>query len=835
MPSQEPSNSAMALSWLVNLSNDLERCRLDHQFVEAGGEIIYVFDSKLFRMFIRPSNFKEHFSSLRYSDGTQTATENSQLEKLDSSISLLTSEYLFSTELLGSRNSVRYVSPWHGEELNNSIMEMFTKQVEQVDLFRDEANDQIQQKLGLLQTFKESDQFPEVSDSQANFPTTQFSHKDSSHFILAKSAAELLAEDNITEPLDQLFRLLSPPIRDRIKRLEDRFAFDNSAREEIIKSARRWSHELRQRDKTLTSASFNPEQKRKLNQHWFDALTISQVEWIARNSLRNDERIVFVTENPILFDVYRSAYTKDLYKDYKFNEFVCRPVRQYAPIFYTALSNSGLIEEQYRSNSQLLMRQISDTLESLLLPLNYQRLKNSETDDVFDRLRAREYMSLRASHKGDEFFDSVFEWFVKDKASWKSRIHSNMQSMAKDWTKLEHLSIGAYLQLLINRLNDDNILFGDGSNIEFDESYVLQIQTQLLNAIDSIKVKNFEAARPFTEQFVQQYFLQNRTPSRRIPRTLWSRDAHNTYFYEVLENQAEHENSETFSSILSKSHSMFAFAAMMALRDENWSLAEEFSEHAMSALMQDNSKANESEFHEYQFLKAVTLRFSLGALFAHLQFDIGSGRKSVAANSFLEASSRYYTAREILEGLVSQFKATDGERERLLAIRACSELAALHLFMGYLLLCTQPNAITGRASGIRISRLMNEVERLHAFCFQNERDWEDDVIGELNKRNRSQYLYNSSACHVIRHLSGNVYDQGKEFIPDRYIQYLVNPKFDSEIPEMTMTQLEVGLFRLIRNGFASSTELERLINDINLDLPLDNAVLGLIKLKIFSK
>lgn len=820
----------------LDIGNDLTRYRNDREFALDGNEILYVFDSQVFRMFVQPGKWSNSITSF-YARDWIDERQPKEWEPLQQQAALISAEFLLSGNLDGSRNQRIYITPWHGIELKNAIENLYDEAAGNLGTKSKQAASEIRKKLKLLIDFEENRLKNITSENHRKEQSKELeaigellSTSEISQYKLTKEIASTLVECSITEPLDQLYRLSTDPIRNRIRPLTEQFQIRADDANDVLDDARRWYSAMW---RYYESAEFEPEGGALAL--WNDARSISLVRFISNSKLRPDQRIVYVTPNRVIFDVYRSEFIASEPNSRAFYEpFLLRRTQQFSPIY--SLSHDGSKDSKLSSSTYNLFEKVTNALEISLLPfqLAYDDQSDEKIEHRIFRQRGREHFAM--SHADHENIQTnLFTRELSD--DWIDSHNDLITSLVDEWRSYERASSGKYAKYLIKRVEDDRKLFRPDLQFNLEENYERAVENYLSKLVSEIsKAVNKNSATAAVEfiNALDQKFGQS---PNRGPKTIWNR-VDGKFVFDVIADWAELSTTAKVdfqSKIQSSPAQVFSLAAFAAFELERWAEAAEFADLAIT-----NARLTEDtdpyEIAEIEFLAAVTQRFLIGSLWAHLEIGDSQASEQAAESSIEQVVVYYEKAKKVLENQFRKYRRSRGiQRLQLSAIRAASELAALKLFLALTLVVSKFKPRAFPDPQITIANLLDEVDDHHRYCITQENKISDTSLQGLKERLRRQYYLNSAASEMARLISDNlarprrkIPNKVREFFKEKDIRYLRTLS--------AMSQVEVCVYAILedldkpyalsflnsaladaQNGFALDRAICRYINE-NIEL-----------------
>jgi hypothetical protein len=678
-----PQTSILSqLSKLLEFTRDISRNESDTNFAEAGGKIIYVFDTNVFELFIEPdarSRYAEIFHSPVW---LQDRPNISELRNFSAQSALVAAEFLFSGRLPGQENSYIHMTEWHFGELASRRLDLTTSLKEEFAALTEGSASSSAKFQGLAETATNQLAVDDLTESDAKLFALQTSDASAiQRFRETRLAARYLVQDNYLIKVHQLKRIGSKEIAENIIPLSMRFR-PNEVDREIIRNNRQdllkaLREECSRRNVNLhfgapeTSSVHIPPKPRSDGALQNDADTLAYIQWIAATQLGPKERIVLVTGDSVLFDVYRSWFIRSL----PGTPFVLRRITQYAPIINLNSAPSDV------ANTLELFQSTKEAVEAALFVLNWP-MSSKEIDSHH---RGREALAYALSQSRGGRTDDVLSSFVsKLNKQWYEERQQTFSRLIQLWQQMERFVVGTNYDLVMTRykLSDvvsaKNILTVDGKGA------FVEYLKGILNELVSGSIRLFF---PFAVSFIRTAAAQH--PGRdghaprapivlclNIPGTASMMGAENDEekcrfeIHDILAKNAiqflDIEHCETLSR---RPDIVYMLASTLALEANNWNDAERFSELAKSAEPLDALDVAERENDRFEaiYLSAVAKRFRIGSI---------EPPKKIAAGSDV-----WWKLLEGASDSLNQCELHHSQKGEILRqLRSVSERAAVRLF-----------------------------------------------------------------------------------------------------------------------------------------------------------
>jgi hypothetical protein len=684
----------------LDLSRDLERNRDDTSFRDDNGRISYVLDENVFEIFIRPFIPRGELVSLHSRHWAVAQQDHTGHRYVQTSFpaqsALLTSEYLFSGELPGQTDSRLFMTEWHRWELARRVQKLNAEYGRRLqEATEAELVERFQDLRMVLDYFSEGESTydnVEAFDADLRQDTADLAHAPLNvrkSFVSTRLAVKILAEDDDVEPAEQLLRIVTKPIRQRISTLHLSYRSEDSERNTIAKDAHKWltrlvaecrargidvvekqSDDSKDRDHARSQAALRD-----------DAKSLAQIRWAAVHGVKAGERLVFITADSLLFDTYRKWYANLQPGSTEYLEpFILRRIIQYAPIFNMADSRNVL-----GNDVRVFFEQLQSVLEITLLPLNLSRLKGTAGEEVLTRMR--EITALRLLDKTPISRDQRYAELTRALERREIEVDAvRLNNLLSQWRRLERTSLGLAGDYVRARLGEKERRHQDLKLlIQSDEaSAKAAFKDYIGGLIEHLLEGSRDFWLPLAREFIDSWQPRRGHHTRApIPFQLELNLGNSTInLGQILDRRLNSDDKtpivmrDAWPALHEASDIVFAIAACLALVSDDWGNADHFAEMALRA---DNARwsgldgalrVQSRQLHELKYLNALTKRFRIGALAPPLNVD-----------SLSKTKQGYRAARELLDACVDfhEMSELDGA-QGLRLIRALSERAALHLF-----------------------------------------------------------------------------------------------------------------------------------------------------------
>lgn len=810
---------------MVDITRDIERNKDDAAWNAADKTIHYVIDENIFELFVSPSTRGEIAATFHGGSWLTSATSRpSDWAAITAQSALITSEYLLSGQLPGQREPQLYMTEWHMWELRQRVEQM-------VQDFRERTPP------------RQSRRKPNVADQPFLLEDLRRFHEQGGRwtpalidrFVITRTAAHELARDPFYEPLEQLRRIVSPPLRDRILPLTDRFRVPPSSFGTLAANARAWMKRLE--DETSRPGRRGP--RRARGSLASDARALALVSWAAQTCDRDTERVVLVTGDHIVFDAYRRWHASlDPRKAEYMEPFALRRAVQYTPIFNM---NDGIGDI---SDATDLFERSREAVEVALLPFNLATMgaKGAYLDAV---LRSRELLALKLVDAVALTEDNSISYFKSRlDQHWIDESRSSLEGLTRLWQQTERAAIGSMYDSVQPRFNEQQNRAISDDAAGAGEALGPALSAYVNELLDRIVVDSVELWTPLASKFVDavvEAASDAPSPRARPPLLLRLAASGRPTSSALAELMTSLSNGRALAKNLLRStpelteqpEILFAIAAVLALALGAWTQAERFADLAerSTQVAERAQRRSATDQWEFTYLRAVAIRFRIAELapVRNESMQVEIERRADEATRRLSACIAHHD------------RPGDNLHQPLRAIRAHSERAALNLFYFGNCHLTGDLALRRRlAEAGKVLKALDAAEADLVRCFELEtdalkQDQSQDDRRSFLKRLERQFVSNAAACALARAVFMN--DHGSVFMNSSFAGRIaafydrVGPELPPIVQFELLAYLHLTGLRQLTGlaGVDAIQDRERTARSLTLDGVLFNAFRNWLK------
>ncbi|WP_316235376.1 MULTISPECIES: hypothetical protein [unclassified Bradyrhizobium] len=657
---------------LVDLSLDLDRNLDDSNFAAQGGEIVYVLDQNIFEVFIRPFRHTDAVETFYGDIWSSDEWPHPNWRSFEAQAALVTSEFLLSKKLPGSSRGIISMTAPHRWELAHRIEQL-------TDEFRARLDDSDDKQLGqeLSRKFRAIAELIDNPGDRATFLQSTDASLESdldklrrsgeplqylARFRAARMAVELLANDDNLEPIEQLRRIVTPPLRNRLRTVNLAFQPKGKDLSRIESDARKWFELL-----VAELGKPGHRKRKRANQTgskalWNDARSLAYLTWLA-GRLESGVRLAFVTGDNLLFDTYRRWHSNGAGNgpDTSSGPFILRRATQYSPIFNPHDMQGDLSRSKSPANTNLFSL-VQQALEASLLPVTY----GLTWPDPRRESASRETLALKAidiERVSDDPELSRFSTLISD--SWLEQHDERIAQIRELWQEAQRITIGSSYELISERLNADQREF-IGRYVSSDKESASALLSEYIGKLlDRLIDDSMDLWLPLAQESMR---AEDDVPTNRF-RPL------------VRLDEAFKKDGMEPSSYSQMPQRVFADAALHALRKQDWSNGIRFSDLSLRSgpprVQGDGPHAVDLEL---QYMASVSYTVEIASIGQHLR---RRATAVVRAAGLAKARQSYSKASSLLHNCLS-YHFTFREEDlfhQVRYVRALSERAAVNLFM----------------------------------------------------------------------------------------------------------------------------------------------------------
>ncbi len=602
---------------LLDISIDINTRMDDVAFgKEDGNEIIYVFDENIFEVFIDPS--LHQFSVVSFHDQNWAPTSKSGERQFQDRANLLASESLLAGDLPGAIDDLFFMTGPHQKELG-SRLERHSKDIARYSQedYRKVAQE-VRWKAELIDALDSGspsesifDQFSDRwLDRDEKLVSEKKGNRIGSLLRYARLLSSMFVKSKHSERIEQLNRIVTLGISSRLGSLEDRF--DVKPDQDLIRSTSDWMQRLLdERDRRGGKA------KRSKAGFSLDASSISIIQWISDNLLHAKQRIVLVTGDRLLYDVYRRWYCEEAALENIQRKFVLRRLSQFSPVMSTdELDSQHQSEQSFGLKTPNLAEEIRSTVEVSLLPFNLSLLRKNLASHQLDAIvRARHNMVLQYQQNSPSE-NVAIDYFIRNLNASYFADHKVKIKIIKDlWRKIERITISVYYENLVDRLRyRDRVFSGEKfAGVKTEEEYEAALQQVISSTADDLFNRLAEKEIPNALNFLEDLKARSFINTRRSPKSIWfqGRDGRSVTEQIGKWRKSESKNIGLLSEVWGADgfvpYDVFGLAAAFALFSHGWKEAQNFSSLAIRSGHAHG--AGNEKLVEIEYMSCLAKRF----------------------------------------------------------------------------------------------------------------------------------------------------------------------------------------------------------------------------------
>ncbi|GLQ29168.1 hypothetical protein [Sulfitobacter pacificus] len=707
---------------LLDISIDINKRIEDLEFSKKpGAEIFYVFDENVFELFIDPS--KDRFRVTSFFDSYWLRKTDRRNRRFIEQARLLAAETVLTGVLPGAVNNRIYMSGWHQRELAGRLEKiqeaMRQPSSSQLSILAKEIRQKAEVRQSLDDWSAPSEVVKRFLDlyiaADEEIVSSEGGVDAAIRLRNSRVLANLFATCSRSEQIEQLNRIAQRGIGDRIASIEARFGINTM--QEISQSARQWQDRLLKEAQRVSEMSGRSTKRGKGGFVW-DANCLALLQWISSNKLRENQRIVFVTGDELLYSAYRRWYCDIGERRNKSDEFLLRRISQYSPVLSTDEFElkSGAVREQ-RSEATRLVSDILMTVEVSLLPFNLsllhrENLEESSRNAIF---RARHDLVLRYLARKPDTDDALAYFERRLQPIYFERQSDKLEEIRALWRTIERLTVAAYHDTLRGRLEfrdrvfNDRDIPGDADNVELESAIgrvISETATDLFNRLAERWV-------PAAVQFLEDLKSDEIISTRRAPKSIWYKGSDGSFIANrILQWKLTEDNGSGLIEVIwgsegrFKPYDVFGLAAAFALYSHGWAEAENFSDLAIRSGFAYG--ADQETLIELQYIRCVARRFVFAdeRSFYEIGGDAGASRRMLMDELHAKAIEALAKSKELCRSV------DDVHYRSLLLSRLGLESASLDLML--LAISYQADFGSERRSGDRqlLERSFERLERV---------------------------------------------------------------------------------------------------------------------------
>ena len=711
---------------LLELSHDIDMHEHDRRWAARGATILYVFDQNVFELFIAPY---QHWRQVLFTADSLSNVDSVRQTALQSA--LVTGEDLLSGDLPGQQGGAVYVTEWHHSEFLDRLGDWLVQGSRA--LGEASAHDSLMSKLRVWmdetkhgtpaeKSGRDAPVDRMLADDVRSLEAYGYDQDFLRTFSVNRLATLELATDELTEPLQQVGRLISEEFRRRLRVLPGPEEYRPTERDkaQISRNAEDWAVRL-QRELRSREFARTPRAPRAI---WNDARSLAYVAWLSE-TLGNSNgsaqlQVVFVTGDRALTRAYGTRFNEREWKTEQ--PFLLRRIRQYSPLFRFGsempLAREGralFLSIQWYAEIALLPVRLSAVLDNRPVTLPYQSSKLEEL--------------LGASGIS------------------ASELYAELVPFGERWNRAERMLVGHARKQLINRLDSEQIaLFerthGDSELQEREfRKYIEAIVTRVSESAVRVLVPIAEAclrsalSGELSERFGQHVPIC-------VERPVGSAEA-GWAFLHATSVKEDMTNTIPLTAVDHASIADLLLASVVIfIRTGQWRQAERMAVTTSNAQHLDDAAPGQegSVKREAAYLSALAARYRLGAL-----VDVASD------SEVRQALSMHQSAEALLKKSVRVPSSQFG------SFRCATEGCALEQFLALVLWVPGGHSLRESVSMIiemSVSRSAEHLNKCKSIIQRSDSALSMDSPDLYERRLVEQYLLGVFAHSAIRTLVG---------------------------------------------------------------------------------
>jgi hypothetical protein len=844
MSVSEPSGRERTLRQavrLVDISRDLERNQDDAVFRADGGEIIYVLDENIFELFIRPFRHRESVETFYGDVWSPTGKADQTWRSFEAQAALIASEFLVSRALPGSRSDFILMTEPHRWELSHRVDALTEQLRSQFKADQSKIKADLARKMKILRNFVANAGHPpygeaETDDSMLLTDLAKMQAGKSSPAIidrihLARVAAAVLANDAITEPLDQLRRVATAPIRSRLRTIHTLYQPHPKELSSIETDAKEWGRLIVEELQTPGHRMRRRAQDNEIGRAiWNDARSLAFLRWVSATKMKAKQRLVFVTGDHVLFDAYRRWYTTfDPKNPSRLSEpFFMRRVVQYSPIFNPHDTGGDLSSPDLSGPKKSeLFSLIQQAVEASLLPLTYSLASRSVTPS--ESLVTREKLALKlvdSENLSDDEELGAFSGRLSN--DWLADQDDRIKDIRNLWQEAQRLAIGSSYDLISARLNVEQRELIDEIATKSADEIGPVLNDYVTRLLDKLIDDSLQLWLPLAEEFIDES-VEAQADLRTVKRLTPAVD-----LLSALKRDDASDEQRRSPELV------FARAAQRAIQLQDIGSANKFASLSLkSGSERVRQKGLRALDLELRYLASLTYLLMIGTFGDHLRGQHENPKLRTAhARSVDQVKQVYGEATSLIHACLSAHYSAMHEQENgadkyhhIRYLRGLSQRASLNLFMAASLGLARSGE--GRHRNDEALRYLTVAKGDLRLCVNFEKSLDSDA--SLLAVIRSQFIPNVAACEVLSCL----FSDREVYKVDDWSRSLIRPieAFAREIRNPhALLQAELSAFFRIterQQSFSGPDRRKRLFREATtLKMPLDRALLKAIHQEI---
>jgi hypothetical protein len=604
------------LAKLIEISNEMVLNAADGEFGRSGGQIFYVFDESAFEFFINPDETRRKYPAFFHLEPWRDTDrrEDPYWILVNQMLSILTAEYLFSGILPGQRDNRIYMTYGHRYELGRSYQTL----LESVEPKSGEAaatRAQLRRALARLREVPENDDAPDV---QLESDLHGVPESDRVSFLRVRRLARIFAEERDQFRIPQL-RRVSQEIWPHVRDITYVFPPTEADRATIDEEAKQWEQRLNEYLRTRPRGEQHDRNERGLRR---DARTLAMLQHIARYHLDVDERLVFVTGDRVMLEVYWFWYSETfVHRPWEPN--IIRSIGRFSPVVNMNDMLHPYPKDEMRSDHpdlapfELMQVALNLAIQPWKLKA-HESLVNPDPQRVANLWWLRRQI-LDSIHRPHIFKDGLFDNVATP--GHFDDVDPEFEKVRDLFQMLERNASRAGLEFQEQRREKVLSLHDRDPDDAGDEA---SARSYFRNLTSDLVQENARLWLPIAQGFLAGRPTDRPDPFLRAPVALLLKVGHGhdgTVHENVLdfERRLATVSPKDLEYLEGAPHLIFVLGALYALRNRLWSDTELYAGLAKTAFRSTRAGEGQTvrempDYQELRYLRAVCARMVLGSL-----------------------------------------------------------------------------------------------------------------------------------------------------------------------------------------------------------------------------